>query len=351
MSQTLDRLLAQVNQAINNKQPLNICGAGTKQFLGRAANGTAISTLEHSGITSYQATELVMTAKAGTPVAEIEAALAEQGQMLPCELPNFAGKATIGGALAANLAGPGRPWYGSLRDLTLGCQLINGRGELLNFGGQVMKNVAGYDISRFQAGALGTLGLITELSFKVLPKPAASLTLVQQMDANSAITTMNRLAATAKPLTGACWLDDRLYLRLSGAEQAVESTAKQWGGEQLTHANAFWRALTEQQLAFFQGEQPLWRFSVNAASPAPGDSNYLIDWAGNQRWLKGEQAMAQLEVLAEQQGGEVSLYRGGDRDGEVFHRKSTALQGLHQRLKQAVDPDQLFNPGRLYSWL
>ncbi len=352
MSDCTQALIEQVNDARTEGRQLQIVGGGSKRFMGREPVGETVPVGEHSGIVNYHPVELVLTARGGTPLSEIEAALAEYDQMLAFEPPHFGGDATIGGTLACNQSGPARPWSGSVRDMVLGIRLINGRGEELRFGGQVMKNVAGYDVSRMQAGALGTLGIISEVSLKVMPKPAATLTLVREMDAGEAVDQMNRLAGQSKPLTGACWLDGHLYLRLAGAESAVQGTAQQWGGDVLENGDAFWASLREQDQAFFAGDAPLWRFSINpTAAPLLPNESWLIDWGGAQRWLRGDFQLPELEALAHEAGGQVSLYRGGDRSGEVFHSQPPALRQLHQRLKSSLDPDGIFNPGRLYSWM
>jgi len=352
MSDISQQLVDRVISASGKGEKLSISGRGSKSFLGREIQGEELSLAAHTGIVNYHPVELVMTARAGTPLTEIEAVLHEQGQRLSFEPPTFSGEASIGGTFACNLSGPGRPWNGSVRDMVLGIKLINGRGEHLNFGGQVMKNVAGYDVSRTQAGAMGSLGIMTEISFKVMPIPAETLTLVQEMDAPQAIKTMNLLAATPKPLTAACWLDNKLYLRLSGAASAVEDTVKQWQGNVVEDGNHFWWSLNEQKLDFFNGDSPLWRFSTKPTAehfyPA---GEWLIDWGGAQRWFRGDHDLQKLEADAIEANGQVSLFRGGDRRGEVFHRQSSASEILHKRLKDAFDPDRLFNPGRLYSWL
>lgn len=352
MSDISPQLTEQVQAALAAGTPIDIQGRGSKRFMGRAATGQVLPVADHSGIVNYQPVELVMTARAGTPIADINAALAEHNQELPCESPSLAGAATIGGTLACGQSGPARPWRGSIRDLILGIRIINGKGEHLHFGGKVMKNVAGYDVSRLQVGAMGTLGVITEVSFRVLPKFAASVTLKQPMAASEAILTMNRLAAQATPLSAACWTDNTLYLRLSGTRQAVNISAKQLPGELVAAPDDFWSRLREQQLSFFRGDDSLWRFSIksNAAHFMP-EANWLIDWNGAQRWLRCDYDLNQLSELATIAGGQVSLYRGGDRHGEVMHPLDPALKNLYRRIKQAFDPQHLFNPGRLYGWL
>ena len=276
--------------------------------------------------------------------------LAQEQQMLAFEPPLFAGKATLGGTLACNLSGPERPWSGSIRDMLLGVQLVNGKAEVLNFGGRVMKNVAGYDVSRLQAGALGTLGIISEISLKVMPQPEYSLTLVYEMSAEDALATMNQRATESRPLNAAFWAAGQLYLRIAGAASAVSHTAILWGGEQHSEPDSLWAQLREMSLPFFAGDEPLWRLSLGSTTPlAPGFGDTLIDWGGAQRWLRGEQDLAALQ--ASTAGGHASLIRGGDRNGELRVQPGGAGQRLHQRLKHSFDPLGIINPGRLYSWL
>ncbi|MBP0048586.1 glycolate oxidase subunit GlcE [Marinobacterium sp. AK62] len=348
------QLQHQVIAARTDRRPLTIVGGNTKAFMGRSPveEHTRLDLSGHTGILTYHPVELVLTARAGTRLTELEAALAEQNQMLSFEPPRFGPEATIGGTLACNQSGPGRPWWSSIRDQVLGIRMINGRGEHLHFGGQVMKNVAGYDVSRLQAGAMGTLGVMTEVSLKVLPKPAASRTLKLAVSADEAIGIMNRRALESRPLTAACWYQGHLYLRLSGALSAVEATLARWEGEVDDAGDAFWQQLRDQQLSLFDGEAPLWRFSVSPSAPlADLEGEWVLDWGGAQRWYRGEADKARMEAIAAAAGGQVSLYRGGDRQQEVMHALPPALQQLQLRLKEAFDPDHLFNPGRVYSWM
>lgn len=356
MSDCSAEIIDAVEQALANKTPLSINGGGSKaNILGRAAACDKLQTLEvgqHSAILEYHPAELVLTARAGTPLTEINTTLAKEGQMLSFEPPTFAGRATLGGTLACNMSGPTRPWSGSARDMVLGVQLVNGKAELLNFGGQVMKNVAGYDVSRLQAGALGTLGVITQVSLKVMPLAEHSVTLVYEVDAAQALQIMNERRGAPKPLNAACWVQGNLYLRLSGAEPAVTQTAKIWGGQEMSNASEFWRQLRELEHPFFATDDVLWRLSQGPTAAVQSEfGDTLLDWGGAQRWVRGEQQRDELEKSAEDAGGHVSLYRGGDRTCEVNHRINSVQKALHQRLKHALDPVGIFNPGRLYSWM
>lgn len=349
------QLQEQVLHASNSGQKLNITGGNTKAFMGRKADTTAniLDVSEHTGIVDYQPVELVLTVRAGTRLQDIETELAEHHQTLHFEPPQIRTNTTIGGTLACNLSGPSRPWAGSVRDQVLGIRLLNGKGEHLRFGGQVMKNVAGYDVSRLQAGAMGTLGVITEISLKVMPKPAASMTLIQDMDINEVIHYMNSRAAEPKPITAACWVDGKVYLRLAGARSAVEATADKWSGKVMENGNAFWRSVQDMKHEFFSdSDTPLWRFSVSSTATNPDiDGQWFIDWAGAQRWFQGAGQLNDMEPLAQAMGGQVSLFKGGDRSGDVMHRQPDALKAIQRRIKSAFDPEGIFNPGRLYSWL
>lgn len=345
------QIIEALHQARAQQRPVFITAGGSKRHvLGRDCDADTLDVSAHRGILDYQPRELVITARAGTPLVEIAAALDEHRQMLSFEPPLFNGTATLGGTLACNLNGPGRPWGGSIRDAVLGVQLINGRGDRLNFGGRVMKNVAGFDVSRLQAGALGTLGVLSEVTLKTQPRPQRTLTLAFQLDADEAVLRMNRLAGESKPLTGAMWVDGQLYLRLSGAETAVDSAATQWGGQIVQEISAPWGALREMTLPFFSGAAPLWRLSMNScASINPDPGATLIDWGGAQRWVRGSHDINALQTRTT--GGHATLFSGGDRRAEVRAPLSSVEKALYLRLKNAFDPERLFNPGRLYSWL
>jgi glycolate oxidase FAD binding subunit len=283
-------------------------------------------------------------------VDELAETLAGENQCLPCATPGFDGKATLGGSLACNLSGHTRPWAGSLRDLVLGASIINGKGEALRFGGQVMKNVAGYDVSRLQAGALGTLGVITEISFKVLPVPESETTLAYDCSAADALDTMLQRGIEPYPLAGACWFDGSLYLRLAGAAAAVNRAVTDWGGDRIDGTGP-WPDLNAFALPFFESSAPLVRLSLPATSRLALDQDpLLLDWGGAQRWVHSDDVSAWARS-ADIEGGHAWQFRGGDRSGETAPPLSPALKALHRQLKQAMDPAGILNPGRLYGWL
>ncbi|MEE9099990.1 glycolate oxidase subunit GlcE [Pseudomonas nitroreducens] len=337
-------LLAQVNQAIRTRTPLRIRGNDSKTFLGRPVNGVELDTRIHSGIVSYDPTELVLTARAGTPLAEIEAALDEAGQLLPCEPPHFNG-ATFGGMVAAGLSGPRRPWSGSVRDYVLGTRVITGHGKLLRFGGEVMKNVAGYDLSRLLAGSFGCLGVITEVSMKVLPKPRMCASLRLEMDIHQALGELAEWGTQPIPITAACHDGEALHLRLEGGEGSVCSARLRLGGEEID--SGYWQDLREQRLDFFAGPGTLWRLSLPNATPSfslPGEQ--LIDWGGAQRWLKSDADAERIRHGVAEVGGHAIRCAPGD---DSFHPLPAALLRYHQSLKQQLDPQGIFNPGRMYA--
>jgi len=344
------QLEQQVQHAYATKTPLKIQAGNTKAGLGRETTGEVVDMANHAGVISYSATELVIRARAGTKISLLNDLLAEQHQRLPFDPPNFQGEATIGGTVAVNQAGASRPWFGSVKDSLLGLGLINGYGEAMQFGGQVMKNVAGFDVTRLQCGAMGSLGLITDVSIKVLPEFKASHTLTFEMAADGALEAMLRWANLSLPITGMSHFKGLLYVRLQGGDSGVASASLFLGGEQLEpkHADDFWQAIKEGRLLQPQHNQTLWRWSgpsdVSIQAPIHAETKQsLINWAGSERWVLEEGPTPPLEGLIQ--------YKGGDRLAEVYGAVSAPQQALQQRIKYAFDPHGILNAGRLYSWM
>lgn len=337
-----------IRQAGSRRRPVRIRGSGSKDFYGGPPRGEVLDTSRFTGVVDYAPEELVITARAGTPLAEIEAVLAAENQMLPFEPPHFGPRATLGGCVASGLSGPRRPYTGAVRDFVLGVVLMDGRGDVLRFGGQVMKNVAGYDVSRLVTGALGTLGLILEVSLKVLPRPAAELTLQLEMDESEAVSRMNRWAGEPLPLSATCYHDHVLSVRLSGAEAAVRAARQRLGGQVLSAGEEFWRGIREHTANFFRDPRPLWRVSLpsTAAFDVPG--RQLVEWGGALRWLFTDEGAPAVRAAARAAGGHATLFRSERKDVPVFEPLPPALLALHRRVKQVFDPQGIFNPGRLY---
>lgn len=358
MSAAITALQDRIRAAAESGTALDIQGQGSKAFYGQTPRGEPLSTLGLSGVRSYEPSELVVSVAAGTPITELEAVLAEQGQGLAFEPPRFGAGGTVGGMVAAGLSGPARASAGSLRDHLLGATLLNGRGELLSFGGTLMKNVAGYDVSRLLAGSLGVLGLIVEVSLKVLPLPRASLTLRFEMAEAEALQQLNRWGGQPLPITAsACW-DGALLLRLAGAEAAVQAARQKLGGEEIPAALAqpFWQGLRDHSDEFFVGAAravaggaKLWRLSLPSTAPSlklPGEQ--MIEWGGAQRWVTTPLPAAQLREMVTALGGHATLFRSLDKSVGVFAPLPAPLLRIHRELKKSFDPQGIFNPGRLY---
>jgi len=350
----LDTLIERIRSAHENRSPLIIQGGGSKTFYGNPDEGEVLATRTLTGIVDYQPKELVLTARAGTPLADIEVLLDAQNQMLAFEPPHFGGAATLGGCVASGLSGPRRPYAGAVRDFVLGVRIIDGSGQPLRFGGQVIKNVAGYDVSRLMAGSLGTLGLITEVSLKVLPRPAAETTLQFELDEAAAIEQMNRMAGQPLPLSATSWHAGLLTVRLSGASSAVHAAQVKLGGEMLHDAASFWQRLRDHATPFFSAHPAasspsLWRLAVKPTTPPLklGDAQW-IEWGGAVRWLLSDLPPAALFEAAKSCGGHATLFRGKAPAGGVFSPLSPALHVLHRKLKQRFDPKGILNRGRMY---
>ena len=370
MDTALVQLTDRIAQASANKQALRIRGGGTKDFLGNTPHGELLDTTGLRGIVSYEPTELVVTARAGTPLAELEAVLAERRQCLAFEPPHFSyrpGTATVGGMVAAGLSGPARASVGAVRDYVLGVKLLNGRGEHLVFGGQVMKNVAGYDVSRLMAGSMGVLGVITEVSLKVLPMAPAEATLVFELDQAEALAQLHRWGAQPLPLNASCWVLDAdkslLFVRLRGAVAAVASAVTRMTrdavGHQMDNAQAMpdWQACRDHRLPIFvtasDAAPDLWRLSLPQTAPVLDlPWAQLVEWHGAQRWLRAPAAAgAGLRELVARYGGSATLFVAAQADDphaqSRFSPLAPALKLIHQRLQAEFDPAGIFDADRL----
>jgi glycolate oxidase FAD binding subunit len=364
MSQAFEQQCRERILAASASAPLLIQGGGSKAFYGRPVQGEMLDTRSHRGVVAYEPTELVVTVKAGTPLAELESVLAEKGQYLAFEPPHFGGDATVGGMVAAGLSGPRRAQAGAVRDFVLGVRLMDGQGQALNFGGQVMKNVAGYDVPRLMAGSLGQLGLLLEVSLKVLPRPVAEATIRLETSQAKALALMNQWGGKPLPIVATAWektMDGELLtVRLAGARAAVQSAQAALGGEVLEKGAAatFWDDLREQRSSFFQGlggagQAALWRLSLPATAPVqelPGP--VLVEWGGAQRWLASDAQARHVREVVEKVGGHATLFRGmAEARGQAFHPLAAPLLAIHRRLRASFDPHGVFAAGRLYEGL
>ena len=366
MDFVLAELLDQVMTAIAGHRLMYISGGRTKNFYGNThrilpSDGHCVVDMSvYKGVIEYHPAELVMTARAGTPLQEIEAVLDEQRQMLAFEPPHFGAHATLGGCISAGLSGPARMARGGVRDYVLGARLLDGHGRLMSFGGQVVKKVAGYDVSRLLAGAMGTFGALIDISVKVVPKPVAALTLCLDADACGALASFSRWRLMPLPITATVWQREpgcsngRLTVRLEGSEVAIKSARRVIGGEPmaLSDAQIFWHSVREQTHALFMGDEALWRLSLPPAAACSTEFPCeLIEWGGGQRWLRGDYSIEALRDYAKRAGGHATLFRVGATllhpPSGVFHPPDAALLSVMQRLKNEFDPWHLFNPGRL----
>ncbi|MDP9043849.1 MAG: glycolate oxidase subunit GlcE [Pseudomonadota bacterium] len=365
----LQLLVDRVQAARTGHAQLRIRGGGSKDFYGEEPHGEVLDTRVLEGVSSYEPTELVVTARCGTALTELEALLATHGQCLPFEPPHFGNSAltlrqrgaTVGGMVAAGLSGPARAAVGSVRDHVLGATLLNGQGEVLTFGGQVMKNVAGYDVSRLLAGSLGTLGVILEVSLKVMPIPPATVTLRLEMDEPTALARLNHWGGQPLPLNASAWWDGNLILRLRGALAAVQAARGRIGGDVVEpeHASPFWTGVRDHTDEFFLAARravaagaALWRLSVPQTAPPlalAGES--LVEWGGGQRWLCSVLPAAAVRDATAAVGGHATLFDARDKSGGVFAPLQSPLDRIHRELKKAFDPSGVFNPGRLYPGL
>jgi glycolate oxidase FAD binding subunit len=358
MDAALARLVDQVQTARAANGALRITGGGTKDFYGGALLGEPLDVKPLAGISNYEPSELVVTVRGGTLLAELETVLAGKGQCLAFEPPRYVARGTVGGMVAAGLAGPARASAGAVRDHLLGATLLNGRGQVLTFGGQVMKNVAGYDVSRVLAGSMGVLGVICEVSLKVLPQPAASATIRFECGQAEALQQLNAWAGQPLPISASAWWSGMLVLRLAGARAAVEAAMLQLGGEPIDPAlaAAFWTGLRDHGDEFFataaqacDNGAALWRLGLPSTAPPltlPGEQ--LVEWGGAQRWLCSHASAAQVREAASALGGHATLFCARDKSAGAFHPLPPAQARIQRALKDSFDPDRVFNRGRLY---
>jgi glycolate oxidase FAD binding subunit len=352
---SVQRFAETIRAAAARNSPLLLRGGGTKDFYGQALQGEVLDTRTCTGITAYDPSELVITARCGTRLAEIEAVMSEKKQMLAFEPPHFGSETSLGGMVAAGLSGPRRQAAGALRDFVLGVKIMDGRGDALSFGGQVMKNVAGYDVSRLIAGSLGTLGLILEASLKALPVPVTEATVKLELPEDKAIETLNKWGGKPLPISASAWTGGELGLRLSGAGAAVKAARGKIGGGLIDAAQAehFWAGIREQTDPFFgspvENAAPLWRISVPSTTPPLKlNGEQLIEWGGALRWLFSHADARTIREAARRAGGHATLFRGGDKSAGVFQPLSPVLMKIHRELKRELDPHGIFNRGRMY---
>ena len=343
-------LAERVKAAAASGTALRIQGGGSKSFYGRSLKGEALDLRALHGIVAYEPTELVITARAGTPLADIEEALASRDQMLGFEPPHFGGGATLGGAVASGLSGPARPYHGAARDYVLGVDVIDGRGQLLSFGGQVMKNVAGFDVARLMAGSLGTLGVIVQVSLRVLPRSRVQRTFVWRLDAEQAQRRMTELAAAPWPITAMCHDGELLRMRVAGSIEAVSHASRELAPDIESDDLDYWRDLRDLRLPFLLDDpRPVWRMSLPPTAPDPRGANAVLhDWGGAQRWLHADLNDTDIREHAAALGGHATCFAVSDAP---FAAPAAPLRALMQRVKSGLDPLGIFNPGRLYDWL
>ena len=345
MDPIVSELTERIRKAAAEKRPLRIRGGGTKDFYAYKLEGEPLDVAGYRGVVDYEPSELVLTARAGTPLAEIEGTLAKGGQMLACEPPYFGPNATLGGCVAAGLSGPRRASAGAVRDFVLGTRVLNGAGEDLRFGGQVMKNVAGFDVSRLMAGSFGTLGVITRGIAQGVAAPEEEVTLRFEMDEAKAIETMNRWAGQPLPISATCYADGALTRAVVRQPAGRRCRAARLGGDTVPDGPAFWRAVREQTLDGMRGT--LWRLSVKPTTPPLGlPGAQVIEWNGSLRWIATDAPAEQVFEAARKAGGHATRFRGGN--GTPIMRLDPGVLGLHKRLKAALDPDGIFGPHRLH---
>ena len=347
-----------VKEAIVNQTPLYIHGGNSKQFYGNPIDGIALDVSPHSGIINYEPTELCITVRSGTLLSDIEKVLDVENQILPFEPPQYTPQATIGGALAAGISGPRRAYSGSVRDAILGVKIINGEGEIVTFGGQVMKNVAGYDLSRMMVRSQGTLGVILEVSLRLLPKPKSEISVCIEESQSFALNYFQSIRTQQLPVTASAWFNDQAFLRLSGSEKSLEyqleKIVSETGAFVFEDSSQFWADIRDHKHHFFgRMDKPLWRLSL---PPASGEivqmkDNQFIEWSGAQRWVNTNTPANIVHSSANSRDGYATLFQGKLPEISYFPKLEENLMKLHKQLKRNMDPHGIFNPGRIYAGL
>ena len=340
-----------VKQAHDDAKPLHIIGNNTKAFMGHDVEAESLSLSSYKGIIAYEPTELYITAKAGTPIQDINTHLAESNQMLAFEPPDYQANSSVGGVVASGISGSRRPYAGSVRDFVLGIKCINGKGEALKFGGQVIKNVAGYDVSRLVTGSYGTLAVMLEVTLRVSPKPEREYSISFPQEFSVAQQSLHEWMADSVPITAAACSDGRLNIRLSGKSQSVESSLAKFVTDFEPLTNDYWHQLDAHKLGFFSSEgQSLWRLSLPMMTPQLNlEGEWLIDWGGAQRWFKTQLPADVVRSEVESYGGHATLIRATQETAEPFHPLPDTLKILHQKIKHSFDPKRILNPGRMYA--
>lgn len=344
-----------VKTALSEKTPLRIAAGNSKECYGNIVKAKhSIDIKPYHGIIHYEPTELCVTVRAGTRLSDLAEALSKHQQMLPFEPPMFTPHATIGGAVATGLSGPRRPYSGAVRDAILGVTIINGQGEIVSFGGQVMKNVAGYDVSRLMAGAQGTLGVLLDISLRLIPKPEYNITYQLPHSQQEALQYFTNIRRTSLPITASCHHKLKTYIRLSGSEKQLSSLIKTYDIQTMDNGNDFWRSIRNQEHSYFQHtSQPLWRISCAPAAPLTQqvDTRIMLEWNGAVRWITSNMPANIIQNIAQKANGEAVLFRGHVAGINTFKKPEPVLFALYQRLKRQLDPKGIFNPNRLYEGL
>lgn len=352
METSVEQLHDQVLQAASQQSPLCIVGGNSKAFLGNLSQGEPLHVSGYRGILSYEPTELYITVRSGTPLAEVEQVLAESGQMLAFEPPRHTDATTVGGVIACGLSGPRRPYAGSARDFILGISCINGQGQQLQFGGQVMKNVAGYDLSRLLTGSFGTLGVILDITLKVLPMPRHEVTCIKHVSLEEARQTLADITSQPHPVSAAAFTDGKLHVRLSGKKELLDETVRALDMKVEIGADDWWQRLRDQQLPLFESRHNRWRLSLPVTTQLElDDEDFILDWGGAQYWLASSRESDAVYRQAAELGGSATLLKTREQLQERFQPLPDALLTLHRGLKNAFDPQRILNPGRMYAAL